>query len=61
MQRIDVLAYAGLFQHYYNRLEGAPGVNVLYHDATLCNSIYRFDDEMLINMHVLGFPAITRP
>lgn len=44
-------------QQYYNRLDGAPGVTVLYHDTTLYNSIYRFDDEMLVNMHVYGFPA----
>ncbi|MFF0822007.1 XRE family transcriptional regulator [Micromonospora haikouensis] len=48
-------------QHYYSRLEGAPGVTVLYHETTLYNSIYRFDDEMLVNMHVLGFPAPHAP
>ncbi|MGC4856954.1 XRE family transcriptional regulator [Micromonospora sp. DT4] len=48
-------------QQYYNRLDGAPGVKVLYHDTTLYNSIYRFDDEMLVNMHVLGFPAPHAP
>jgi transcriptional regulator with XRE-family HTH domain len=48
-------------QHYYNRLEGAPGIKVLYHDTTLYNSIFRFDDEMLVNMHVFGFPAPHAP
>ncbi|SCG61303.1 XRE family transcriptional regulator [Micromonospora halophytica] len=48
-------------QQYYKRLDGAPGVKVLYHDTTLYNSIYRFDDEMLVNMHVLGFPAPHAP
>jgi transcriptional regulator with XRE-family HTH domain len=48
-------------QQYYNRLEGAPGVTVLYHDTTLYNSIYRFDDEMLVNMYVLGRHAPHAP
>ncbi|MGW4499495.1 XRE family transcriptional regulator [Micromonospora sp. NPDC004336] len=48
-------------QQYYQRLDGAPGVKVLYHDTTLYNSIYRFDDEMLVNMHVFGFPAPHAP
>ena len=48
-------------QQYYNRLDDAPGVKVRYHDTTLYNSIYRFDDEMLVNMHVLGFPAPHAP
>ncbi|BCJ59001.1 MULTISPECIES: XRE family transcriptional regulator [Micromonospora] len=48
-------------QQSYKRLDDAPGVKVLYHDTTLYNSIYRFDDEMLVNMHVLGFPAPHAP
>ncbi|TDC33022.1 XRE family transcriptional regulator [Micromonospora sp. KC213] len=48
-------------QQYYNRIDGAPGVTVLYHETTLYNSIYRFDDEMLVNMHVYGFPAPHAP
>lgn len=48
-------------QGYYKRLEGVPGVQVRYHDTALYNSIYRFDDEMMVNMHVLGFPAPHAP
>ncbi|MGC4804276.1 XRE family transcriptional regulator [Micromonospora sp. DT233] len=48
-------------QQYYNRLDAAPGAQVLFHDTTLYNSIYRFDDEMLVNVHVLGFPAPHAP
>ncbi|WFE51465.1 XRE family transcriptional regulator [Micromonospora sp. WMMD1155] len=48
-------------QQYYSRLGDAPGVKVVCHDTTLYNSIYRFDDEMLVNMHVLGFPAPHAP
>ncbi|MFI7522987.1 XRE family transcriptional regulator [Micromonospora globbae] len=48
-------------RQYYDRLAGTPGVEVKYHDTTLYNSIYRFDDEMLVNMHVFGFPAPHAP
>ncbi len=48
-------------EQYYNRLKGVGRVKVLYHDTTLYNSIYRFDDEMLVNMHVLGIPAPHAP
>ncbi|MFV2100004.1 XRE family transcriptional regulator [Micromonospora sp. LOL_024] len=48
-------------EQYYNRIKGVPRVKVRYHDTTLYNSIYRFDEEMLVNMHVLGFPAPHAP
>ncbi len=48
-------------EQYYNRLKGVDGAKVRYHETTLYNSIYRFDDEMLVNMHVLGFPAPHAP
>ncbi|MFG3603753.1 XRE family transcriptional regulator [Micromonospora chersina] len=48
-------------RQYYDRLKGAPGVEVRSHETTLYNSIYRFDDEMLVNMHILGFPAPHAP
>ncbi|SCL36811.1 hypothetical protein GA0074692_4454 [Micromonospora pallida] len=47
-------------QQYYDRLKGS-GAEVRYHETTLYNSIYRFDDEMLVNMHVLGLPAPHAP
>ena len=31
------------------------------HDTTLYNSIFRFDDEMLVNSHVYGLPAAHAP
>lgn len=31
------------------------------HDTTLYNSIYRFDDQMLVNTHVVGSPAAQNP
>ncbi|MEV0811335.1 XRE family transcriptional regulator [Micromonospora sp. NPDC050200] len=46
---------------YYDRLQGVKGVEVRHHRTTLYNSIYRFDEEMLVNAHVLGFPAPHAP
>ncbi|SBT69191.1 hypothetical protein GA0070622_6310 [Micromonospora sediminicola] len=48
-------------RQYYDRLRETPGVEVRYHETTLYNSIYRFDDEMLVNTHVLGIPAPHAP
>jgi hypothetical protein len=46
---------------FYQKLKGVPGVAVHLHRTTLYNSIYRFDDEMLVNSHVFGFPAAHTP
>lgn len=46
---------------FYQRLRDTPGVAVHFHRTTLYNSIYRFDDEMLVNTHVFGFPAAHSP
>jgi hypothetical protein len=40
---------------------GAPGVELRFHSTTLYNSIYRFDDDMLVNAHVYGAPAAHSP
>lgn len=48
-------------KQYYDRLDGVSAIKVRYHDTTLYNSIYRFDDEMLVNMHVYSFPAPHAP
>lgn len=46
---------------FYQRLRNARGTAVHFHSTTLYNSIYRFDDEMLVNTHVFGFPAAHAP
>jgi transcriptional regulator with XRE-family HTH domain len=46
---------------HYRELAGVPGVELRLHATTLYNSIYRFDDEMLVNSHVYGFPAAHAP
>ena len=38
-----------------------PQIGFRLHDATLYNSIYRADDEMLVNTHVYGMGAYMAP
>lgn len=42
-------------------LLGVPGIEVRLHRTVLYNSIYRADDEMLVNPHVFGHPALAAP
>lgn len=44
---------------YYQALAGVAEIRL--HDTPLYNSIYRFDDEMLINTHVYGILAAYTP
>lgn len=46
---------------FYAGLKNVKGASVLYHRTTLYNSIFRYDDEMLVNTHVYGFPAHHAP
>jgi transcriptional regulator with XRE-family HTH domain len=46
---------------FYGKLKGIDGVSVHYHRTILYNSIYRFDDEMLVNTHIYGVPAAHAP
>lgn len=42
-------------------LASLPGVQLRLHDTTLYNSIYRADDELLVNAHTYGCPASHAP
>ena len=42
-------------------LDGMPGVEARLHTTTLYNSVFRFDDEMVINTHVYGLPGAHAP
>jgi len=44
---------------YYRQLPA--GVELRLHDTPLYNSIYRFDDDMLINVHAYGILAAYTP
>lgn len=57
----DLAARIRLALRYMEPAAGAPGVEVRQHKTVLYNSIYRFDDEMLVNTHVIGSPAGQNP
>jgi hypothetical protein len=40
---------------------GTPGIEFRYHAATLYSSIFRFDDEVIVNTHVYGVPGPHAP
>jgi transcriptional regulator with XRE-family HTH domain len=46
---------------FYRPLQGVDGTEMRFHRATLYNSIFRFDDEMIINTHVYGFQGAHAP
>lgn len=46
---------------HYRPLFSLPGIEVRTHATTLYNSIYRADDQMLVNGHVFGVNAYGAP
>ena len=46
---------------YYAPLTGVPGVEFLLQKETLYNSIFVYDDEMLVNQHVYGMYGYMAP
>lgn len=42
-------------------LVDVPNVEIRLHKTTLYNSVFRFDDEMIVNTHVYGFPGAHAP
>ncbi|WP_406272492.1 XRE family transcriptional regulator [Nocardia sp. NBC_00881] len=42
-------------------LSKIDGVELRYHDTTLYNSVFRFDEEMIVNAHVYGLPGAHAP
>ena len=45
----------------YEPLNEADGVEIRLHGTVLYNSIYRADDELMVNTHVYGLPASQAP
>jgi hypothetical protein len=45
----------------YRQLLDTQGVEIRLHDTILYNSIYRADDQLLINPHAYGIPASDAP
>jgi len=46
---------------YYAPLAGVPGVEFLLQKETLYNSIFVYDDDMLVNQHVYGMYGYMAP
>nr|WP_237418083.1 helix-turn-helix domain-containing protein [Actinomadura rayongensis] len=46
---------------YYSPLVGVPGITFLLHRTSLYNSIFRYDDQMLINQHAYGTYGYLAP
>jgi hypothetical protein len=46
---------------YVDALDGVPGIHARMHDATLYQSMFRFDDDLFANTHVYGAPASHSP
>jgi hypothetical protein len=46
---------------HYRPLADTPGIELRTHSTTLYNSIYRADDQMLVNAHVWGVNAYAAP
>jgi transcriptional regulator with XRE-family HTH domain len=46
---------------YYRELAAAEGCEIRLHAATLYASLFRYDDEMILNPHAWGAPASLNP
>ncbi|MFJ5849049.1 XRE family transcriptional regulator [Streptomyces sp. NPDC092903] len=46
---------------HYRPLAATPGIDVRTHETTLYNSLYRADDQQLVNAHVWGVNAYAAP
>lgn len=46
---------------HFRPLSDVPGIDIRTHRTVLYNSIYRFDDEMIVNPHVYGKLAAHAP
>ena len=46
---------------FFGSLTGAAGIEIRTHGTVLYHSIYRFDDEMIVNPHVYGKVAAHAP
>jgi transcriptional regulator with XRE-family HTH domain len=50
-----------LSRTYLTGVGAPPGLEIRQHTSILYNSLYRFDDQLLVNMHVYGAPAPQNP
>jgi len=54
-------ARARITRSYLDPVAKTPGLEIRLHDTILYNSIYRIDEDVLVNPHVLGAPAGQNP
>ena len=47
--------------HHFEALRGTPGIETRLHSTTLYNSVFRFDEQMLVTPHVYGLPGAHAP
>jgi hypothetical protein len=45
----------------YRSLLGTPGIEIRLHRTVLYNSLYRADDNLLVNQHIYGVSAAFAP
>jgi hypothetical protein len=57
----DLASRVRMTLHYLDGVDQVDGVQVRGHSTTLYNSIYRFDDKMLVNAHTFGAAAVESP
>jgi hypothetical protein len=57
----DLASRVRMTLHYLGGVDQVDGVQVRGHSTTLYNSIYRFDDMMLVNAHTFGAAAVESP
>jgi hypothetical protein len=50
-----------LHRLYLRALRGIAGIEVRAHGTTLYNSLYRFDQDLMVNTHAFGAPAGLSP
>lgn len=50
-----------LHRLYLRALRDVPGIEIRAHGSTLYNSLYRFDQDLLVNTHAYGAPAGLSP
>jgi transcriptional regulator with XRE-family HTH domain len=50
-----------LQRRYLREVADTPGVEIRTHGTTLYNSLYRFDQDLLVNCHAFGAPAGHSP
>lgn len=60
-ERIPIAGRVEMALAYYRPLAAVPGVEFRQHRTALYNSIFRFDDQMLVNQHVYGCYGYMAP